>query len=159
MQHDLVLIKLNLTFWPQHKSQGWGRSAGKIFATTLLHSWFPLIWHATWPCSYKVSFRPFDPNQSGVWAVCRQHICYQCCCIHDSFLFDMQHDITMFWKSWLLSWAWGESVGKIFPTMLLHFVIPLNLICNMTMFWNSWLLTYWRGQGHGGSVGKIFATM
>ena len=28
----------------------------------------------------------------------------------------------------------GESAGKIFATILLHFVIPFNLICNMTMF-------------------------
>ena len=27
----------------------------------------------------------------------------------------------------------GGSAGKIFATMLLHFVIPFNLICNMTM--------------------------
>ena len=25
-------------------------------------------------------------------------------------------------------------VGKIFATMLLHFVIPFNLLCNMTIF-------------------------
>ena len=31
-----------------------GRSAGKIFATVLLYSWFHLIWYATWPCSEKV---------------------------------------------------------------------------------------------------------
>ena len=28
----------------------------------------------------------------------------------------------------------GGSASKIFATMLLHFVIPINLICNMTMF-------------------------
>ena len=29
----------------------------------------------------------------------------------------------------------GEGgAAKIFATMLLHFVIPFNLICNMTMF-------------------------
>ena len=28
----------------------------------------------------------------------------------------------------------GGSVGKIFATMLLYFVIPFNLIGNMTMF-------------------------
>ena len=26
-------------------------------------------------------------------------------------------------------------MGKIFVTMLLYFVIPLNLICNMTVYW------------------------
>ena len=28
----------------------------------------------------------------------------------------------------------GGSAGKIVATMLLQFVIPFNLICNMTMF-------------------------
>ena len=28
----------------------------------------------------------------------------------------------------------GGSASKIFATMLPHFVIPINLICNMTMF-------------------------
>ena len=28
----------------------------------------------------------------------------------------------------------GGSADIIFATMLLHFVIPFNLICNMTMF-------------------------
>ena len=31
-----------------------GGSAGKIFATMLLHPWFSLIWYATRPCSEKV---------------------------------------------------------------------------------------------------------
>ena len=42
---------------------GLGRgSLGKIFATLLLHLWFSLIWYATWPCSDKVEFWPFDPT-------------------------------------------------------------------------------------------------
>ena len=28
----------------------------------------------------------------------------------------------------------GGYAGEIFATMLLHFVIPINLICNMPMF-------------------------
>ena len=28
----------------------------------------------------------------------------------------------------------GGGSGKIFATLLLHFVISINLICNMTMF-------------------------
>ena len=31
----------------------------------------------------------------------------------------------------------GGSTGKIFATILLHFVIPFYLIYNMTMFWKS----------------------
>ena len=28
----------------------------------------------------------------------------------------------------------GVPAGKIFATLLLHFVIPINLICSLTMF-------------------------
>ena len=35
------------------------------------------------------------------------------------------------------------SAGKIFAAMLLHLMIPFNLICNMTMFWPSCILTFW----------------
>ena len=31
-------------------------------------------------------------------------------------------------------WGGGGSAGKMLATMLLHFVIPFNLICNMIMF-------------------------
>ena len=40
----------------------------------------------------------------------------------------------------------------IFATMVLYFVIPFNLKCNMTIFWKSWTLTYWphpRVEGEG----------
>ena len=88
-------------------------SAGKFFVTMLLHTWFPLIWYATWHCSEKVEFWPFDSS--------------------------------------------GQGVGEILGTMLLHFMIPINLICSMTMFWKSWILTYWPhpyGPGGGGLKAK-----
>ena len=31
----------------------------------------------------------------------------------------------------------GGVAGKIFATILLHFVILFDLMCNMTMFWKS----------------------
>ena len=37
-------------------------SAGKIFATMLLHSCFSLMWYATWSSSEKVEFWRFDPT-------------------------------------------------------------------------------------------------
>ena len=37
----------------------------------------------------------------------------------------------------------GGSAGKIYATMLLHFVIPIDFICYMTMFWKSWIMTFW----------------
>ena len=48
-----------LTVWPHPRVRG---SADKIFATMLLHVLFPLIWYATWPCSEKVEFWPFEPT-------------------------------------------------------------------------------------------------
>ena len=48
----------------------------------------------------------------------------------------MQHDNVLKKLTFDLlagSGTWG-SAGKIVATMLLHFVIPFNWICNMTMF-------------------------
>ena len=76
---------------------GRGVSVSKIF-TMLLHSLFPLIWYAIWPCSEKkLKVWSFDPYPRVLGE--------------------------------------GRSACKIFATMLLHFLIPFNLICNMTMFW------------------------
>ena len=47
--------------------------------------------------------------------------------------------------------------------MLLHFVIPFNLICNMMSIIKTSILTYWPHPhgwgGGGGSAGMIFATI
>ena len=59
-------------------------------------------------------------------------------------------NMTMFWKSWILTfWPPGSGGGGgggsariIFATML-HVaapVIPFYLVCNMTMFWKSFIL-------------------
>ena len=52
-----------MTYWPHPQGRevgGGGGSAGKIFATKLLHSWFSYIWYATWPCFKKNEFWPTD---------------------------------------------------------------------------------------------------
>ena len=36
----------------------------------------------------------------------------------------------------------GSSVGNIFASMLLHSLIPFNLICNLTMFGKIRILIY-----------------
>ena len=80
------------------------------------------------------------------------------------FNFDMQHDhvlktlnfdlLTPF--TWLGVGGWGKgSLDKVFATLLLHFVIPFKLICNMTMFFD--LLN--TSLGSGMSARKIFAAM
>ena len=52
----------------------------------------------------------------------------------------------------------GRSAGKIFATMMLYFVIPFYLICNMTMFGKIYFDRLSLRSG-GGSKGKIIATM
>ena len=68
-----------LYFDPTRSSGSEGKgSAGKIFATMLLHSWFSLIWYATWPCSEKVEFWPLIPTTvSGVGMRERLGVCGQ----------------------------------------------------------------------------------
>ena len=114
-------------------------SAGKIFATTLLHLWFPLIWYATWPCSKKWiltfwSHHLSPPRGSGTGL--RSKINFDmfhiyctsvCSCCHvAAFRIPLMCSMTMFWKSWILTF-WGErgAAGKIFATMLLHLRFPL----------------------------------
>ena len=48
-------------FWPP--GFGW-MAACLVFATMMLHSWFHLIWYATWTCSETVEFQHFDPTLS-----------------------------------------------------------------------------------------------
>ena len=52
-----------------------------------------------------------------------------CCCIHDSFKFNLQHDhvLKKLTIDLLTCQRHVGSAGKIFATMLLHFVIPFNL--------------------------------
>ena len=81
--------------------------------------------------------------------VCRQNSCYHVAAFRDSISLDMQHDHVLKKLNFDLLTRSGASVcvcmcvcvcggggsaDKIFATMLLHFVIPFNLICNMTMF-------------------------
>ena len=57
--------------------------------------------------------------------------------------------------------GWG-SAGKLFGTMLLHFMILFNLICNMTLFqksFNFYILTPSIGSRGGRPAIKIFTTM
>ena len=137
---------------PSPGLRGKGGSAGKILDTMILHLWLPLIWYATWPCSEKVELWPFDPNPRVREVVGLQAKNLQpCCCIRDSLYFIC--NMTLLWKGWILTF-WHTprvSARKIFPTMMLHFVIPFNLMCNMTMFWKSRILTFWPlGSGGGG---------
>ena len=75
----------------------------------------------------------------GSGGVCGQYICYHAAAFDDSYKFDLQHDHVLKKLNFdlltlsLVSRGAGSEC-KIFATLLLHFVIPLNLICNMTMF-------------------------
>ena len=112
----------------------------------LLHSRFPLIWYATWSCSAKVKFDRLTLGSGGEGGGgCGQNICYHVTAFMIAFNFIC--NMTMFWKSWILSfWPPGlggrGSAGITFATIL-HVaapVIPFNLICNITMFWKSLIL-------------------
>ena len=105
MQNGPVLKKWILTYWP-HPQDRRG-SAGKIFATRLLHSQFPLIWYATCLRLKKLNFDLLTPFPRVYGEGQRAKCLLLCCCI------------------------------------LLHFVIPFNLICNMTIFWKMCILTFW----------------
>ena len=95
MQHDHVQKNLNLALWTLPSGSGcWGMSVGKIFATVLLHSWFHLIWYATWACSVKNNFWVFDPTQRVVY---RQNIFYHVAAF--LFPFHLICNMTVFWKS------------------------------------------------------------
>ena len=133
-------------FDPNPRVRGLG-SVGKIFATMLLHSWFPLIRYMAdllalvWGvyCEF-VTFPLISWVGCGTW-------------LYRFLIFAPLLTMTLIWKSWVLTfWPLGSggSADKMFGTMLLHFVIPFNLICNMTMLWKSWILTYWphpKGRG------------
>ena len=133
-------------------------SAGKIFATILLHLWFSLIWYAIWPCPEKNNFDsiPRIGGEVGVGGqrVSGQNICYQVAVA------------SWFSLIWYATWPCSEKVkfwsfdpnsrvgggggggsgGVCGQNICYHaaaFVKFFNWICNMTMFWKSWSLTYW----------------
>ena len=141
MQHDIVLKSWTLTFWPQ--VGGICRQNICYQVATFLDSL--IIWYATWPCSEIVEW---VRGMGG--GVCSK--------------------ISWFPLMWYATWPCFEKVdilptdriprvrsaAKIFATMLLHFMIPINLTCNMTMFWDSGTSQrYGGGGGGGGSAAKF----
>ena len=71
-----------------------------------------------------------------VSGVCRQNICYHVASFRDSNRFDMHHDHVLKKLNFdlLIPMVREVSAGKIFGSMLLHLVSPINMISNMTMF-------------------------
>ena len=106
MQHDLVLKKLNFELLTAHTVSGrvgvLVGSEGKIFATMLLHMWFHLIWYVRRQRSEKVEFWHFDtPRVRQGEGVCGQNMYYHIAAFVIPFF--MICNITMFWKSWILT--------------------------------------------------------
>ena len=137
----------NVEFWPFDPYGQGGGSAGKIFATKLLHFFIPF--------NLILTYCPHHHGQ-GVGAGCTQNICDM-----------MLH--SWFPLIWCTTWpcfdkvdflpfdALGSgwrSAGKLFATILLHFVIPFNLICNMTIFSKIEFWPHHQGQGWG-SEGRM----
>ena len=70
----------------------------------------------------------------GVGVVYGQSICYHVATFEILLNLICNMNFDLLTPSPRVVWVWGVSAGKTFATMLLHFVIPFNLICNMTMF-------------------------
>ena len=98
-----------LTFWPQ--PYGWGGvSAGKIFATVVLHSWFHIIWYS----SENVEFWPHLEGRG------EQNICYHVAANVIPFYFICNMNIFQKKMNFDTIPRVGGSAGKIFASMLLH---------------------------------------
>ena len=153
------------------------RSAGKIFASMLLHFLIPFNLICNMTLFWKVELWPFDPRVGDLPAKYLLPSCniFAIMLLHFLIPFNLICNMTMFWNSgmgqryggvcskiswfplmWYATWPCSEKVdilptdpitrvrsaGKIFATMLLYFMIPINLICNMTMFWENWILAW-----------------
>ena len=135
-----------LTYWSHLQGDGEGGSAGKIFATMLLHLWFSLIWYATWPCSEKVKFWLIDPISRGVggWGGGSAGKIFATMLLHLWFSLIWYatwpcSEKVKFWPYDPISRGWGHGEGGVGGQNICYhvasFVILFNLICNMTMFW------------------------
>ena len=143
-----------------------GVSASKIFVTMLLHTWFPLIWYATWPCSDKTDFfyllTPYPrvmEEEGGLSA----KICYHVAAF--MIPFNLICNMTMFDKSWLLTYLLGQEHGGLWAKYLLlfcciswsHLIWYATWPCSEKVeFWpiDPIPMFFWGGGG-GGSAGKI----
>ena len=110
---EIPLMCSMTMFWISWIFTFWGErgAAGKIFATMLLHSQSPLIWYATWSCSAKVKY---DLLTLRLWGEggCGQNICYHVTAFVIAFNFIC--NMTMFWKSWILTfWPPGSGGGGL----------------------------------------------
>ena len=88
----------------------------------LLHSWFPLIWYATWPYSDKTEILIFWPLTLGswrrrAWGGLRANICYHVAAF--MIPFNLICNMTMFRKSWLLTYLLGQEHGGLSAKYLL----------------------------------------
>ena len=89
-------------------------------------------------CYHVVAFMiPFNQGQEGGYLL-------SFCCIHDSLLFDMQHDHVLKKLYFDPITRVGEGVGGVHGQHICYhvasLVIQFNLIWNMTMFWKKYFL-------------------
>ena len=138
-----------LTFYPTRPTVEY---ADKIFATMLLHSSFLLIWYAIWPCSEKLKFGP-PPRVSGGGGGGGGSAgkIFATMLLHASFPLNLICNISIFWKSWILTpiprvrGGGGGGGGRVCGQNICYHVaacvISFILICNMTIFWKSWILS------------------
>ena len=123
---------------------GGGGSRGKKFATMMLHLWFCNM--TTTVVLKKLNFDLLTPSPRSERGLQTINL-LPCCCIWWFPLISYAtwpcSEKVEFWPINPIPRVREGSASKIFATMLLHLVIPFNLICNMTAFWKSWILTYW----------------
>ena len=117
--------------------------------------YFDLLTPPTWQCMCVY----------GGGGVCAQNFCYHvAACV---ILFYLICDMTIFWKSWILTFCLhprvrGESAGKIIAPVLMN--SWFRLIWYAKWPWSE-TVGFWpfdptpSFRGGGGSAGKIFATM
>ena len=125
------------------------------FGSTVLYAPFSLIWYATWLLSEKKM--TFDPTP-GIKGVCKDRLC----------AYMVLNSLKTWYATWLVTFRkkfWPlnphkrvECVFKdrICACMLLAFMIPFNLLCNMNMLWKIWIMTFSpspQGRGGGGRGG------
>ena len=139
----------------------------------LLHSWFPLVWYATWQCSEKVDFWPIGRVRD--MGVCRQNSCYHVAAFMISFSSWFHLIGYATWpcsekaEFWPIDPVRGEFMCVCGGDLRTKHLLPCCCISWFHLIWNAtWpcsekvefgpivpSLGFW-GRGY---AGKIFSTM
>ena len=107
-----------------------------------LHSWFHLIWYATWPCFEKVNFDIWPHPRVCLWLEGSGGKIFATTFMH--LWFNLICNLTMFLKSLILTfWPQGMGVSGALPAKYLLPWCCIHDSLKFVMFWKSWILTFW----------------